>query len=163
MTNGIARFSFKYRVAILLLAAGITVFMSFGLRHLETTTKIDDMLPTGHPYIKLIKKFEPIFGGGNTVMCELKASQGDIFKVEFLKKLKRVTRQFRYNDYTYPLLIDSITLQKAKHITVRGGGEVHIESLIWPRIPTTEAGLQRLKQHALDSPLYNGALVFIGW
>jgi predicted RND superfamily exporter protein len=159
MTNWIARFSFKYRVAILLLAAGITVFMSFGLRYLDTTTKIDDMLPTGHSYIKLIKKFTPIFGGGNTVICEIKANNGDIFNAEFLRKLKRVTNQFRYNDYTYPLLVDSITLQKSKYITVRGGGEVHIDSLIWPRIPTVEAGLQKLKQNVMGSPLYNGALV----
>jgi len=133
--------------------------MSFGLQHLDTKAKIEDLLPTGHPYIKLIKKFAPIFGGGNTVMCELRAKQGDIFKVKFLQKLKRITRQFRYNDYTYPLLTDSITLQKSKFITVRGGGEVHIESLIWPRIPTTEAGLQKLKQHTLGSSLYNGVLV----
>jgi len=159
MTEWIARFSFKYRIMILLIAVCITVFMSFGLRHLETKTKIEDMLPKNHPYIKLIKKFEKVFGGGNTVMCELLARHGDIFNTKFLKKLKRVTQQFRYNEYTYPLLVDSITLQKAKYITVRGGGEIHIASLIWPRIPTTKKGLQMLRQHVLGSPLYKGTLV----
>ena len=93
------------------------------------------------------------------MLCELSVKEGDIFNTEFLTKLKRVTHKFRYHDETYPLLVDSITLQKAKYITVRAGGEVHIDSLVWPRIPTTANGLKILKERILGSPMYNGTLV----
>lgn len=159
ITGWVAEYAFKCKIVLIMLTLVVTVIMGLGLKGLQTKAKLEDMLPEGHPYIKLHKKYEAIFGGANTVLCELKANKGNIFNPEFLKKLQEVTWKFRYYQDVYPLLVDSITLQKAKYITVKGGGEVYIGSLVWPRIPKTEEALEELKEHTLGSPLYNGVLV----
>ena len=159
ITGWIAEHAFKYRIPLLIFTFIVTVIMAFGLRNLQTKAKLEDMLPENHPYIKLHKKYSAIFGGANTVLCELKVKKGDIFNPKFLKILQELTWKFRYYKDVYPLLVDSITLQKAKYISVRGGGEVYIGSLVWPRIPHTKKALEQLKEHTLGSPLYNGVLV----
>ncbi len=159
ITEWIAEQAFKYRAFLLIFTFFMTIFMGFGLRGLQTKAKLEDMLPKDHPYIKLHKKYESIFGGANTVLCELKVKRGDIFNAKFLKILQGLTWKFRYYKDVYPLLVDSITLQKAKYMTVKGGGEVYIGSLVWPRIPKTKRELEQLKEHVLGSPLYNGVLV----
>ena len=159
ITGWIAEYAFRCRVVLLIFAMIVTIFMAAGLRGLQTRAKLEDMLPEDHPYIKLHKKYQAIFGGANTVLCELRVKQGDIFNPRFLKMLKELTWKFRYYPDVYPLLVDSITLQKAKYMTVKGGGEVYIGSLVWPRIPKEEKALEELKEHTLGSPLYNGVLV----
>ncbi len=159
ITGFIAEYAFRFRIPLLILTFLITVYMGIGLRRLQTKARLEDMLPESHPYIKLHKKYQAIFGGANTVLCELKVKEGDIFNPKFLKILKEVTYKFRYYDDVYPLLVDSITLQKAKYISVRGRGEVYIGSLVWPRIPKKKEELEELKEHTLGSPLYRGVLV----
>ncbi len=159
ITGWIAEYAFNYRAWLLIFCLIVTILLGSGLRGLQTKARLEDMLPEGHPYIKLHKKYAAIFGGANTVLCELKVKEGDIFNPRFLNILKELTWKFRYYQDVYPLLVDSITLQKTKYMAVKGGGEVYIGSLVWPRIPRSEKELEELKEHTLGSPLYNGVLV----
>ncbi len=159
ITAWIAEYAFRFRIPLLILTFIITAIMAYGIKGLQTKARLEDMLPENHPYIKLHKKYSSIFGGANTVLCELRVKKGDIFNPKFLKMLQELTWKFRYYRDVYPLLVDSITLEKAKYITVRGGGEIYIGTLVWPRIPRTKKRLEELKEHTLGSPFYNGVLV----
>ena len=54
-------------------------------------TAFADLLPTDHPYIRVHNRFWKTFGGANVVLLSVEVSDGDIFNVAVLEKIKKLT------------------------------------------------------------------------
>src|SRR6266571_2004239 len=82
---------FGHRVALLLLFAGVSVFLLFQAMKLQLDVSFQNMVPTHHPYIANYLQYEselrPL---GNVVRIAVEARQGDIYSRDYLETLKKV-------------------------------------------------------------------------
>lgn len=137
----------------------LTGLFLYGISILSVNVVLEDMFPFDHPFIKLYKEFGAQFGGASTCLIEVKTTEGDIFKTEFLKKIQGITDEITYRDEAYSLLTASISQRKMKYIRGYSGGRVLMDGLMWPEIPDTPEKLAYLKENIFTNPLYRGVLV----
>ena len=69
----------------------MTVGFLFSASKLEVDAGFNKMVPLKHPYMKVYKEYETVFGGANRVAIALVQKQGDIYNQEFMAKLKGLT------------------------------------------------------------------------
>ncbi len=69
----------------------MTVGFLFSASKLEVDAGFNKMVPLKHPYMKVYKEYETVFGGANRVAIALVQKQGDIYNQEFMTKLKGLT------------------------------------------------------------------------
>lgn len=155
----IADFLIGRRVPILIILGILTLIFAYGLLHLKIKVRLDEMQPPLHPYIKLNRKFMKIFGGANTVMVEIRVKKGDIFNYKTLSKIKRVTEELEFHPYVRRALVSSISRRKAKAARGYAGGTFDIKSLMYPEVPKTREGIERLKKNIFTNEFYRGILV----
>src|SRR5688500_3246132 len=87
----IAALIVKRRAIILgFIVAATLCFAYFSLK-IEMYTAFSDLLPTDHPYIRIHDRFWKTFGGANVVLVSVEVSEGDIFNVPVLEKIKKLT------------------------------------------------------------------------
>jgi predicted RND superfamily exporter protein len=86
-----AYFIFSYRKLLLVLFAIVTVLLGWSATHLKADAGFSKTIPTSHPYMQTLLKFQNTFGGANTVLIAVMQEHGDIFTTAFLKDLKGVT------------------------------------------------------------------------
>lgn len=153
-------FIVKNKLWVLLLTLAICLIFAAGIPKLKSQIILQDMFPTGHPYLKLQGKFSRIFGsGGSGVIIAVNAKHGDIFNENILNKVKRITEEVELWDEVYRQLTFSIASQKAKVIKALPGGEILIDQLMFPDVPANEADMNALKKAIFSSSDYNGVMV----
>ena len=150
----------RYRLAVtigILIITGIFLIGSFKIRG---EVILQEMLPYGHPYLKLHNRFSEVFGsGGSTVAIALKANKGDIFDPSFLTKFQKMTNEVMMWDEVIRSQTVSIAARSVKVVRALKKGEINIEPIMWPDIPKTPQGLDTLKLNIFSNPAYNGSLV----
>ena len=75
-----ARTAIRFRWHLLAVIIVLTGLFIYGLSIMSVNVVLEDMFPFGHPFVKLHKEFGSQFGGASTVLIEVKAKNGDIFK-----------------------------------------------------------------------------------
>jgi uncharacterized protein len=144
-------------LAIVIISVGL---FSIGARKIKTEVILQHLFPYDHAYLKLHAKFAQIFGGGGFgVVMAVKAKEGDIFNEKTLGKVKKITDDLILWDEVYRVLTVSIATNSTKVVKAKGKGEIVIEALMFPDVPTTEKGIALLKKHIFSNPSYNGTLV----
>ena len=82
--QGLGRFCWfmtRHRLAVLLSAILLAVFLGYGVVKLRGEVILQEMFPYDHPYLKLHARFARVFGSGASgVVIGVKAREGDIFK-----------------------------------------------------------------------------------
>ncbi len=94
LQNIINKFSaliFNNRKMWLIVFGVMTVGFLFSASQLEVDAGFNKMVPLKHPYMKVYKEYETVFGGANRVAIALVQKQGDIYNQEFMTKLKGLT------------------------------------------------------------------------
>ncbi len=127
---------------------------------LKNELVLRDMFPHSHPYMALHERFSKVFGSGaSTVVVCMKVKDGDIFNAPTLHKIKKISEEIELWDEVYRSLTKSIASKSSIVVNALGGGVVSIESLMWPRVPSTDKELTRIEKNIRTSPAFNGTLV----
>ncbi len=111
---------------------------------LTMNVSLEELLPTNHPNVELFARFSEQFGGANTTVIAVRHRDGMIYDTDFLQTYRSVTDAVFFNTDTIRPLTQSLALRKTKAVSGRGG-EVKIESTMWPGIPESGAELARLR------------------
>ncbi|HXZ47388.1 MAG TPA: MMPL family transporter [Usitatibacter sp.] len=82
---------FGHRRTWLAVFAALTAFFAFSASHLAIDAGFNKMVPLRHPYMKVYREYEKVFGGANRVAIALMQDHGDIYTKEYLEKLKALT------------------------------------------------------------------------
>ena len=82
---------FNHRKLWLIVFAFVTVGFAISASQLKVDAGFNKMVPLNHPYMKVYKEYETVFGGANRVAIALVQKQGDLYNKEFMDKLKALT------------------------------------------------------------------------
>jgi len=87
----ISNLVFNHRKAWLIVFAVMTVGFAIFASRLFVDAGFSKMIPLTHPYMKVYREYEKVFGGANRVAVALVQKDGDIFNKEYMGKLKALT------------------------------------------------------------------------
>ncbi len=82
---------FNNRKMWLIIFAVLTVGFAISASQLKVDAGFNKMVPLKHPYMKVYKEYETVFGGANRVAIALVQKDGDLYNKEFMAKLKALT------------------------------------------------------------------------
>ncbi len=82
---------FGHRRAWLAVFAAMTVLFAVSASRLTVDAGFNKMVPLEHPYMKVYRQYEKVFGGANRVAIALMQKHGDIFTKQYMAKLKALT------------------------------------------------------------------------
>jgi hypothetical protein len=157
MKSRIAEFIINKRLFILIAIILITLFFGYGLSKLKIETRIYDLFPNNHPYIKIHRKFQKTFGGANTIMVEVRVKRGDIFNKETLSKIKKITDDIRFYPDVIITRVLSISQRKIKNITASAEG-INVVPLM-EKVPKTDKEMNNLIEAIFSNEMYKGFFV----
>lgn len=140
----------KYRFPVVALVTVVTIFFGYHAAQLEMKTSFGDLLPQGHPYIKIHNRFSGTFGGANNIMIMLEVKEGTIFTVETLNKIWGMTEAL---DKVYGVnhnQIDSIAHRTVRYLKVAAGGTMRAQPVMLGEVKTPEeaAAIRRIVHNA---------------
>ena len=151
---------YRYHKIILIIMCICSVVFIYGVtKRLSVEVILEEMIPPQHPFIKLYKQYVEQYGGSNTVMVALKVKNGDIFNVQTLEKIKRVSDEILFYKDVRRAFVYSIAQRKSKVAKGHVGGTVDVSALMWPEIDKTPEGIERLKYNIFTNEAYNGFMV----
>ena len=158
ITRGVGDFVIKFRIPIIIISFLLTVVFGYGITKLQFRVNLTDLLPPTSPFVKLDQKFGKMFGSFNFFTVQLSVKEGDIFTHDNLELLKKLTDDIYFMEDVRRSLVWSLTLNKCKEIRGKGG-EFFVNAFMWPHVPTTKEGLERVKKAVLTSDIYGGKLI----
>jgi uncharacterized protein len=82
---------FGHRNAWLAVFAILTLVFAVSASRLAVDAGFNKMVPLEHPYMKVYREYEKVFGGANRVAIALVRTEGDIFDKEYMLQLKALT------------------------------------------------------------------------
>ena len=155
----LVEFQIRYRRLLCgLILLGTVFFLYQIFFRLTIATDFFDLYPPKHPYIQLYKQYRKMFGSANILTLILEVKEGDIYQVETIAKMDRMTRAVLKMDGVNPLQVISLTHPKLKHVGVGTEG-LQIRPLMWPKRPETEEALLALKNVVYSNEGVRGVYV----
>jgi predicted RND superfamily exporter protein len=154
----IATFIVKKRAIILGFIVAATLCFAYLSLRIEMYTAFSDLLPTDHPYIRIHDRFWKTFGGANVVLVSVEVSEGDIFNVPVLEKIKKLTEIIEQTPGVNNYQIFSIARQKVKDVRATAWG-IEVQPVMWPNVPQTPDEIERLRDIIYANPTIVGRLV----
>jgi len=158
LINKFCTFCIQKRLWVVMLLAISTLALSYSALNVQVRTVFSDMLPSSHPYVKTHEEFKDTFGGSNMVTIMLEVKEGDIFQVEFLKKVQKLTLELRQVTGVNDFQITSIASKKLKEISASTDG-IDTNPLMWPEVPTSQDAIDNLRKSVVKNGLVYGNYV----
>ncbi len=141
------RFLLRHRVSVLVLIAMVTGVFFWRILSLRIQPDFFSIYPPKHPYIQLYKQYRKMFGSANLLICAVEVKQGDIYNIETMGKIYRITQKLLSTEGCNALQVISLTHPKLKNVNVTTWG-IQILPLMWPQFPQDQADLDRIR-HAV--------------
>jgi len=91
LINRLASLLFGYRAWVLVAFAVLTALLAASASRLVVDAGFNKMVPLEHPYMKVYREYEKVFGGANRIALAIVRRDGDIFNRDTLAKLKALT------------------------------------------------------------------------
>ncbi|MGE5097853.1 MAG: efflux RND transporter permease subunit [Betaproteobacteria bacterium] len=82
---------FGWRRGWLVIFGLLTLLFAASVTRLSVDAGFNKMVPLEHPYMKVYRQYEKVFGGANRVAVALVQKDGDIFNKPYMDKLKGLT------------------------------------------------------------------------
>lgn len=156
ITHGVARYTLRHRWYTLVVLAIITGFFAYHATKVQMYSKFSDLLPQSHPYIKAYNHFRKTFGGANIVSLSLRVKKGDIFTTKTLEKIRYVTQKVDEIAGVDHYQVASLAHPKIRDLVATSGGLIQSRPALPATIPTTKAGLEKLKRSMYNNPIVYG-------
>ncbi len=153
----IAEFIIKFRIILLIIVVGLSIFFMSRFAGIAVVTNLDDFAPFGHPYVKVQKLMEKWFKGGNMIQIEVEVKEGDILNADTLKKILRINRDVMFLEGVIVARLHSIADPKVK--MTKGYPDGWISKRLLVMIPETPEQKQELKEAILSDELIYGQYV----
>ncbi len=126
-------FLLRYRLAVLVLISVATAFFCYHIYSLKIATDFFSLYPPKHPYIQLYNQYRNMFGTANVLVCAVEVKEGDIFNLETVAKIDRITREITTVEGVNAQQISSITHPKLKNVQVTSWG-IQITPVMYPQM-----------------------------
>ncbi|TKB74328.1 MAG: RND family transporter [Nitrospira sp.] len=157
MLRRYATFIVRYRLAVMLVAAAITIFFFTKIGNLRVVVDPNDNLPQEHPYVVASNAIERIFGGRNLVVIGVESASGDVFQPNVLEKIQRITDGVLEIPGVIRSNVISLAARKAKDIVGTEEG-MQVRQLM-ETVPQTPAEIAKLKKAVYANPIYINSIV----
>ncbi|HWP67490.1 MAG TPA: MMPL family transporter [Candidatus Limnocylindria bacterium] len=136
----------QYRHPVSILVLLVTAMFAYWSFQLKLETSFGDLLPQSHPFVAVHNKYAPTFGGANNVQIMVEVEQGNIFTVETLARIYRMTEAV---DQVYGVnhnQIDSIGHRTTRYLKALSGGFLRAEPVMvgLPKTPKDAAAIRRI-------------------
>lgn len=139
------RFLLTYRWPVLTAALALSVFLGYHLSHTVIQMNFFDLYPPHHPYMQLMRKHPRMFGSANVLVVGVEVKEGDIFTVETLNKIDRLTIALLETSGVNPWGLRSISHPAVRATKVTGAG-IRVLPLFHPGPPKTAEDVARIKK-----------------
>ncbi len=110
------------RMATLSVLILLTGFFLYQATRTHVDAGFDKSIPLGHPYMKVLKKYQADFGGGNTVLVAVIQKEGEIYNEKFLDTLKKATDAVFFLPGVDRSRVTSLFTPNTRYIEVVEGG-----------------------------------------
>jgi uncharacterized protein len=145
----ITSFLIKFRIAVLIIMAAITLFFGAQVTRVKMFTQFLDLFPSNHPYVQVHKQYARGFSAVvATLMLEVK--EGDVFNPITLEKMQRIQYDV---DLIYGVnhnAITSVASPRAGYVIETPWGFKARQ--LMKTVPRTEEEIAELKTRLLTSP-----------
>ncbi|MBM2806721.1 MAG: putative exporters of the superfamily, partial [Deltaproteobacteria bacterium] len=148
----------RKRALILAVIVLVTLFFSYLALRIEIYTAFADLLPKNHPYIQVHNQFWRTFGGANVVLISVEVTDGDIFNVTVLEKIKKLTEIIERTPGVNNYQIFSLARQKVKDVRATAWG-IEVQPVMWPNVPRSADEIEQLRNIVYANPTIVGRLV----
>jgi len=139
------RFLLRYRWPVIFVATLITLVLGHFLFQTRIQMNFRDIIPPDHPYTRLAQKHARMFGSANVLVVAVEVKDGDIYTVETLNKIDRITRALLETPGVNPWQVLSIAHPKVRSIQISGAG-IRALPLYFPGPPKEPADAARIKK-----------------
>ena len=143
--EGYIRFLLRNRLAVLLLVTVATGVFCYGVYSLKIATDFFALYPPKHPYIQLYKEYRKMFGSANVLVCAVEVKEGDIYNLDTMGKIDRITQALLETEGCNATQVISLTHPKLKNVNVTSWG-IQIRPVMWPQFPQDDADLERIRK-----------------
>lgn len=138
-------FLLRYRWYILAASLLVTLFLGYHLSHARVQMNFRDMVPPDHPYMQLRAKHARMFGSENILVVAVEAKNGDIFTVETLNKIDRLTVALLETSGVNPWQVRSISHPAVRSTQITSAG-VRALPIFFPGPPKDAKDVARIKK-----------------
>ncbi len=91
MVKKISTWAIEYKYVTLGIILILTAFFCFQIKNMVIETRLTDLYPHGHPFIKIHEKYKDQLGSPFKVFMMLQVKEGDIYNKGTLEKVIRIT------------------------------------------------------------------------
>ncbi len=159
MVENIGRLILRQRVVVLLVILGLTGFFGYKASQTEISSPVIDLFPSTHPYVETFIKYSPVFGGADRVVIQLEVENGDVFNIETLAKVQRITKALELLPAVNNYQVLSLAQKKVKEQVNDSVLGLRYVPLMWPKVPETQEQLDDLRRRVYRNERLHGGLV----
>jgi len=153
----LVEFTVRMRFPLLSLCIALTASFLFLTQNVKLYDDPNEWLPADNPIGKLNTYLQEKFGGGNLVTIQVSPKDGDIFNIETLTKVKRLTREVLLTWGVIPYNVLSIAALQVRYL--QATDEFLDNTPLMDEVPTTPQGMERLRRGVYNNPTVYGVLV----
>ena len=136
-----------------------TLLMALAIPNIQVYSRFADLLPGSHEFIRNYNRMKATFGGANVVAMSLEvtAPDADIFTTATLGKIRLLTNELDLIHGVNHYQVASIAHPKIRRVFTAAGGLIKSEPVLPRVLPTTEAGLKKLREESLNNDIIYGS------
>ncbi len=153
---GLGKYILQFRAPIGLALILATAFMGYWAANVRIATSFENFFPSDHPSTLLYRKFQNQYGGAQTLFLMLRVKHGDIFNVKTLTKIQEITHDVNILPGVNHNEVFSLSSYRVAFSHAIPGALIST-NYMYPRVPTTKAGLDELRRnvHIHPAPVQN--------
>lgn len=145
------RFLLSHRFLVLGLIACLTLFLGYHLRHAQVYINFRDLSPPHHPHMQLYQEYSRMMGSANVLAIALEVKDGDIFNLDTLHKIDRITLALLETAGVNGWGLTSISHPRTRDVKVNTAG-ISALPLFHPGPPKNEHDIFRIKRAVYTNP-----------
>src|SRR5215813_2828238 len=147
-----------YRHPVMIIVVIVTAYFAYLSFQLKLETSFGDLLPQSHPFVQIHNKYAGTFGGANNIQLMVEVRDGDIFTVQTLDRIYKITDEM---DRVYGVnhnQIDSIGHRTTRYLKAQSGGFLKAEPVMI-QMPKTAEDAANIKRIVHNTESIYGLLV----
>ncbi|MGQ9464148.1 MAG: efflux RND transporter permease subunit [bacterium] len=147
---GLSRLILKFRIFIILVILGITLFFGYFLKDIKINPDLTSYLPETDPFVKLARYIGDEYGGNLLAIIALETD--DVFNYRTIQDISHLTNEFKH----VPGVQYVMSLANILDIKSTEEGIEIVRLIDEYDLPVTEEELKTLKEYTLAKDIYKG-------
>jgi predicted RND superfamily exporter protein len=145
------RFLLSHRYPVITLIGVFSLLLGYYFQHIRIYINFRDLYPPNHPYMQLSRHYSQMFGSANVLVIALEVKDRDIFNLETLHKVDRITRYLLETPGVNGWGLTSISHPRVRDVKVDTAGITALP-LFHPGPPQEPEDIARLKRAIYTNP-----------